>query len=740
MRSLLKSVLPRLVHFFHFQLPFQAFYPPGKIIFLPVFLLVFVAVLFCAPPESRAVTLTWAANDPIENVTGYRIYYGSASRLYTASKDVGNVTSYELENIIPALEAGNTYYLAATAYSDSAESDFSAEVVYTYTAPVTVTAPDTDGDGISDADETDLYGTDPAASDSDGDGISDGDELVLWSQDWDADYDADNIINLLDDDADGDGIADGADTDPANVAALFTTAQYPAGGGVKGSALINDSWRTVSFNAGFTFPVVIAGPPTYTDAAPGVVRLQNVTGSTFEMKFQEWQYLLDQGLEAHDFEENSYLVIEEGVHVMDDGSIWEAGSFEHYAAAGSVSWKTVSFAAQFPANPSLFLTVQTINDPEPVIVRVKDLSAAQFKAALFEEEALLDGHGIEKIGYLAIYAPTAAGELNGADGVYRLALGQINHNFSSILGQDISLQEEQSADDETYHLLETVNALQIGREYFAQATTNLGGDPCSIRKRPSFYSAASFDASWYTVPVAAELVDPVVIVGPPSYHDADPGVIRLRNVTSGSFDMKFLEWSYLIAVDGRVHQMEDASWLVMNRGRYTMADGSVWEVGTFQINGNGIWYNINFSQSFAAAPALFLTMQTYNGTSPLAVRARKVTALGLEAALFEEEALMSSGHPYETIGYLAIFSPNGSGTVTIGDQKVSYATGTVTADSNFTPLTWQEIKMEEEQSLDAETSHMLETLNTLTINNAFFCQEISSTGGDTAAVRYRIAQ
>ena len=728
-----------MLHFSPFQLSPHAFYPPGKIIFLPLLFFAFLTAFFCAPPESRAVTLTWAANDPIENVTGYRIHYGLASRVYSGSKDVGNVTSYELEYIIPTLEEGKTYYLAATAYSDSAESDYSAEVVYTYTAPVTVTAPDTDGDGISDADETYLYGTDPVSSDSDGDGISDGDELTLWAQDWDADYDADNLINLLDDDADGDGIADGIDTDPANVAALFTTVQYPTGGGVKGSALINDSWRTVNFNAGFTSPVVIAGPASYTDIAPGVVRLQNVTGNTFEIKFQEWQYLLDQGLEAHDFEENSYLVIEEGVHVMDDGSIWEAGSFE-LSSSSTTAWKAVTFSAQFPAAPYVFLTIQTANDPEPVIVRATKVTATQFLAALFEEEALLDGHAIEKIGYLAIYAPTPAGELNGADGVYRCTLGQTDFKFAEMLGNEIMLQEEQSADTETWHLLETVNALQIGRTFFAQSTSYFGSDPFSIRKRPSFYSVASFTDGWYTVPVAKELADPVVITGPPSYNDADPGVTRLRNVTSGSFDIKFQEWYYLTAKDARIHKLEDASWLVMEPGRYPMADGSIWEVGRFNINGNGIWFKVNFSQPFAAAPALFLTMQTINGGSPVTVRARNVSPLGLEASLFEEEALMAGGHVYETIGYLAIYSPKASGTVTIGDQKVSYATGIVAADSNFTPATWQEIKMEEEQSLDTETSHMVETLNTLTINNSFFCQEISSLGGDTAAVRYRIVE
>jgi len=56
---------------------------------------------------------------------------------------------------------------------------------------------DSDGDGISDADEAAL-GTDPASPDSDGDGIADGDEV-------DGDSDSDGLIDALDDDDDGDG-------------------------------------------------------------------------------------------------------------------------------------------------------------------------------------------------------------------------------------------------------------------------------------------------------------------------------------------------------------------------------------------------------------------------------------------------------------------------------------------------------------------------------------------------------
>src|SRR5215208_5690 len=53
-------------------------------------------------------------------------------------------------------------------------------------------ATDTDGDGVADSDEVNLYGTDPEAWDSDGDGLSDGDELLEGGTDplvWDTNGD-----------------------------------------------------------------------------------------------------------------------------------------------------------------------------------------------------------------------------------------------------------------------------------------------------------------------------------------------------------------------------------------------------------------------------------------------------------------------------------------------------------------------------------------------------------------------
>jgi hypothetical protein len=150
-------------------------------------LTVVLVVLSVSSATAAQVVLAWDPNRE-EDLAGYRVYWGTESRVYPFSADIGDQTSHTASN----LTEGRVYFFAVTAYDvHQQESDYSAELVYA--VPVT----DTDQDGISDADELEHYRTDPNNADTDGDTIPDGWEVAAGS---------DPLVDDAGGDVDGDGL------------------------------------------------------------------------------------------------------------------------------------------------------------------------------------------------------------------------------------------------------------------------------------------------------------------------------------------------------------------------------------------------------------------------------------------------------------------------------------------------------------------------------------------------------
>jgi subtilisin family serine protease len=229
---------------------------------------------------------------------------------------------------------------------------------------------------------------------------------------------------------------------------------------------------------------------------------------------------------------------------------------------------------------------------------------------------------------------------------------------------------------------------------------------------------------------------PVLIAGPLSYHGPQGAVIRIKDINETGFSLKAQEWNYL---DGN-HIDENSSIVALQPGRYLMPDGNVWEIGSFNISGTGEFVNVNFEQKFAQTPYLFLTINTYNGVDTVTVRAKDVNESGFKAALFEQQSLMGSGHVAEKVGYLAIYAPDGNGT--IGDneddnESINYTLvhATVNGDWNE-PINPYLFKLQEEQSKDDETDHIYENIDTFLIDgNLIFGQDVSTKGSDPFAIR-----
>jgi hypothetical protein len=67
---------------------------------------------------------SYSDGSPLTDLAGYKLYYGTTSGSYTGSIDVGNVTSYTITNLPPAV-----YYVVVTVRNLSGtESSYSNQV------------------------------------------------------------------------------------------------------------------------------------------------------------------------------------------------------------------------------------------------------------------------------------------------------------------------------------------------------------------------------------------------------------------------------------------------------------------------------------------------------------------------------------------------------------------------------------------------------------------------------------
>ncbi len=435
-------------------------------------------LLFPILAFSADVKLAWNPNTE-NDLAGYKIHYGTTSGSYTASVDVGKVTTATISN----LSEGTTYYFVSSAYNTATlSSGYSNEVsctipianrspstpsvpsgpasgvvntaygfatsgtdpdghsinyrydwgdgavsgwgsatqAHSWTAAgsfcvkaqaqdsqgafsswsgcrtLTVTVPaakDSDGDGLSDVLETGTYGTNPNAADSDGDGIADGREAEIWGSGWNADIDGDGVPNLRDWDADGDGFSDGEELAKGS-APGDKTAKPAALPMEAGEVAVDHTWKRVSFARPFLKPVVVVGGLSANGADAAVVRLRNVTSGGFDIRIQEWGCYNG----VHPLETVGYLAVEGGVHSLPGNVRVEAGQLS--ATKGGL-FSAFTFKQPFPAAPVVLAAVATTNDPNAVTVRLDRITTGGFRLSLQEQEANLQDHGAETVGYIA---------------------------------------------------------------------------------------------------------------------------------------------------------------------------------------------------------------------------------------------------------------------------------------------------------------------------------------------------
>ena len=237
-----------------------------------------------------------------------------------------------------------------------------------------------------------------------------------------------------------------------------------------------DQWHSVTFDTQIENAIVVLGPATSNDADPLSTRVRNVTDNGFEFQIDEWEYLDG----AHGVEDIGWLAMAEGTHTLSSGQTIVAAT-----ASVGVGFAALSFGETLD-DAVVFAETTTVNDPQAVATRIRNVTNEGFEVQIEEQEAG-GAHIAETVSWIAIEtgagggleavrtsdqldenadsfvftqpftdAPVFIADMQTTDGVdtATLRLSEIDAN-----GVSMFVQEESSADAEIDHTNEVAGYL-----------------------------------------------------------------------------------------------------------------------------------------------------------------------------------------------------------------------------------------------------------------------------------------
>lgn len=263
----------------------------------------------------------------------------------------------------------------------------------------------------------------------------------------------------------------------------------------------------------------------------------------------------------------------------------------------------------------------------------------------------------------------------------------------------------------------------------------------------------SINSDWVRVTITTLFQNPVVIAGPATSADTEPCVVRLQNVSPTGFDIKLTEWDYL----DDSHANETVSYIVMEKGRFMLPDGTQVEAGSF--SGTTSFQQLTFSNVFTLDPVVVTTVASFNESDTISGRIRNISKSGFEY-YFREQEKNSNIHANETVNFIAWEQSTGTmGTLVYEVQttanSVTHSLYDIGFQSNFViqPLILADmqttdgvdtstirlidstasgfqVNVEEEQSNDDEIGHTTEAVAYLAIGSTEEEEPIEPAQGD----------
>ena len=192
-----------------------------------------------------------------------------------------------------------------------------------------------------------------------------------------------------------------------------------------GSLSLTEEWQTVTLNKTYTNAVVIVSDPSNNDTDSVTTRIKNVTSTSFDIRIDEPE--AHSG--THSTETASYFVGEAGNYEMSDGTKITLGTVSSNDLISNAHESTFDIGSSL-TNPAVFTQVQTTNDSNWVVTRVRNVTSTTFVLGLQEQESFYhDGHGEETIGYLAIEKGS-----NKSNGSHTIDVGETSNSYTHSIG------------------------------------------------------------------------------------------------------------------------------------------------------------------------------------------------------------------------------------------------------------------------------------------------------------------
>ena len=141
---------------------------------------------------------------------------------------------------------------------------------------------------------------------------------------------------------------------------------------------------------------------------------------------------------------------------------------------------------------------------------------------------------------------------------------------------------------------------------------------------------------WHSVNLQNNYTNPVVVAHLNTYHGGQPSMVRVRNVSSNSFEFQIDEWDYL---DGS-HCGETVGYVVVEAGTHTLDNGSILQAGLTTATNS--FATKSYHSAFSSTPVVMSQVVSTNSSSAVVTRMKSITATNFKLRVQRQRSWYSN--------------------------------------------------------------------------------------------------